>query len=941
MRRPLTVVRAVTAGDPPHMPGRSVLAAARPAGLGDWWTGLGDWWAGYQRDPIGTLTRLLHAVTRAAATWAPLALPGLAVAVTAVVLGAGWLGRRRRERMTAGARLITVLPPPEVDPAGGEALWANLVGLLRPPWRRLLVGQPHLGFEYVFSETGVKLQVWVPGVIPPDLVEQAIHAAWPGAHTTTTPATPPLPLTPVTISGDTGSDTGSDTDPHTPVSSDDASDEVSDGVPAGGAPQTIAAGRRLVVVGGQLRLGRSEALPIRTKFDTDPLRGMLGAPVGLGPGEHACVQILARPVTGRRVIRARRAARTAAAGTGGSPHPGGLLLDLGIEMLTGNFARSRRSTSTRAPLDPQTAMETTAVNRAIVGKQRGSQYATVIHYAVTTTVTPRPTRAATHAAVEAAGQVARGRAHALAAAFAAYTEHNRYSRTRLPDPAPTMAERRLGRGDLLSVPELAAIAHLPTDAHIPGLARAGAQAVAPPPGTPRPRAGVLRLGVTDTAPQRPVGLRIIDARHHLHVLGATGSGKSTLLAHLILDNIAQGIGGVLIDPKGDLVTDLLARLPAPVADRVVLLDADSPTRPPCLNPLDPATTMTCTAAGETGGGSGGGTESGGEAGGQRLATELVVDNVVSVFARIYSATWGPRTDDVLRAACLTLLQSHEVTTLADIPGLLTDPVVRARRVETVTDPVLQGFWDWYDALTDAGRAQVIAPLLNKLRAFLLRPFARDALAGGPADLDMNAVLDGGQILLVRIPQGRLGDETCRLIGSLVVARAWQAVTARAAQPQHVRRDAWLVMDECHKFLNLPYPMQDMLAEARGFRLAMTLAHQNLGQLTRDLREGIATNARSKVFFTSGPDDAHDLARHTVPRLTEHDISHLGKYHAAARLVVDEEQTPAFTLRTEPLPAPVPGRARFLRAHAARSRPDLPRPTPTPPDNGADPRFDDA
>lgn len=895
---------------------RNVFTTDRSAG---WPAGIVEWWDDYQRDPISTLTRLLDTLTRFAVEWAPTALPVLVVAVAAAGLGVRWQVRHRRNRLTGRARLITVLAPPEVDPAGGEALWANLVGLLHPPWRRLWAGQPHLGFEYVFSQNGVVLQVWVPGVIPPGLVERAIHAAWPGARTTTsTPAAPPLPLTP---------DTNTDTDE---ASFDDTEDDTEDGA------ATDARGRR-VVVGGQLRLARSEALPLRTKFDTDPIRGLLGAPVGLGPGEYACVQILARPVTGRRVLRARRAARAAAGGT--SNHPGGRLLDFGIEVLTGNFTRSRRSSSpTRAQVDPQTALETAALNRATVNKQRGPQYATVIHYAVATTVAARPTRKALRDATQAAGEITRGRAHALAAAFAVYTEHNRYGRTRLPDPARMMAQRRLGRGDLLSVPELAALAHLPTDPTIPGLARAGAQAVAPPPGTPRPGRAVLRLGVSDTAPERPVGLRVIDWRFHLHVLGATGSGKSTLLAHLILDSVARGLGGVLIDPKGDLVTDLLSRLPASVADRVFLLDADSPARPPCLNPLDLATTTTSRPDNITDGVDDE-TQAGGEPG--RLATQLVVDNLVSVFQRLYSATWGPRTDDVMRAACLTLLQSREVTTLADIPALLTDPAARASRVQTVTDPVLRGFWDWYDGLTDAARSQIIGPLLNKLRAFLLRPFARDTLAGGPADLDMARVLDEGQILLVRIPQGRLGDETCRLIGSIVVARVWQAATARAAQLPHQRRDAWLVLDECHKFLNMPYPIEDMLAEARGFRLALTLAHQNLEQLPKHLREGIATNARSKVFFTAGPGDATDLARHTRPRLTEHDLSHLGKYHAAARLVVNEEQTPAFTLRTEPLPAPVPGRARLLRAHAAHPRPALPRPTPPPLTPGVDPRHDDA
>jgi hypothetical protein len=205
--------------------------------------------------------------------------------------------------------------------------------------------------------------------------------------------------------------------------------------------------------------------------------------------------------------------------------------------------------------------------------------------------------------------------------------------------------------------------------------------------------------------------------------------------------------------------------------------------------------------------------------------------------------------------------------------------------------------------------------MNKLRAFLLRPFVRDALAAGASTVDLSAVLDGG-ILLCRIPKGSLGEETTRLIGSLVVARAWQATTARARVPQRQRRDASLVIDECHNFLNLPYPLEDMLAEARGFRVSMVLAHQHLGQLPRELKEGVSTNARSKVFFTAGPEDARELARHTAPRVSEHDLAHLGVYHAAARLVLHGQEAEPFTLVTQPLRGPVPGRARQIR-HLAR------------------------
>ncbi len=786
----------------------------------------------YLRDPLGAFQHVLTHLRDLALTWGPIAGPILTVAITAAIVARRRWRRRYHGKLVTDSRLVTVLAPPTVDPSGAITVWSNLVGLLRPGWRRRFSGQPHLGFELSFTDDGVHIRLWVPGLVPPGMVERAIEAAWPGAHTRTTPAKPPIPL-------------------------------------------SAAAGRQVEAVGGELRLARSEALPIRTDHQADPIRALLGAPVGLGPHERACVQILARPVAGHRVTKARRAARRVHAG--GSVNLVGRLLDAITPGKT-----PKPSTSTRTPqLDRQTSLEYGAQDRAVVEKLRANQFETRIRYAVATTVPDE----ATPGEIQAVREVLRGRGHAIASAFAAYSEHNYYRRVRLRHPVTVLADRRLGKGDLLSIPELAAIAHLPIDEAVPGLQRAGAKAVPPPPGIATTGDLIKPLGLSDSGHSRPVGLHVADARHHLHILGATGSGKSELMARMILDDAEAGRAVVVVDPKGDLISDILMRLPEELGEKVVLFDADSKSRPPVLNPLE-------------------GTDK-----------NRAVDNLVSIFSRIYASSWGPRTDDILRAGLLTLTAMPGTPTLNDLPKLLTVPAFRQRACDQIDDEVLKGFWSWYDDLSDASRAQVIAPLMNKVRGFLLRPFVRAAIAGGASTVDMDEVLNTGGICLVRIARDALGMETARLVGSIVVARTWQAATRRARVPQRKRRDCGLYVDECHNFLNLAYPLEDMLAEARGYKLSMTLAHQYLGQLPKELEEGISTNARSKVFFNASPEDAKRLARHTMPRLGDHDLSNLGVYHVAARLVLGSEEAPPFTAVTEKLPPAIPGRAKAIRKAA--------------------------
>jgi hypothetical protein len=437
--------------------------------------------------------------------------------------------------------------------------------------------------------------------------------------------------------------------------------------------------------------------------------------------------------------------------------------------------------------------------------------------------------------------------------------------------------RPLKRGFLLSVPELAALAHLPEQASLPGLLRAGARSVAPPPGL----AGSGKpLGVS-TVTGRPVAVAVPDSRYHLHVLGPTGVGKSTFIAQMALADFNAGRGAVVIDPKGDLVDDILNRIPNGREDQVDLLDPHDQV-PPGLNVLEGAD------------------------------KELVVDQTVGIFHRVFERFWGPRTDDILRSALLTLTSASD-TTLVDVPRLLTDEHWRRQLVRKIDDPVGVGsFWDWYDGLSEATQAQATGPVLNKLRAFLLRKSVRTIIGQPVSSIDIARCLDQGRLLLVRLPKGTLGEDTSSLLGSFVVARTWQAALARAGRPEEERADSTLYVDEVQNYLNLPTPVEDILAEARGYHLSICLAHQHLAQLRREMREGIAANARTKVYFQLSAPDASALGRDFEPQLAAHDLANLAAHNIAVRVCQNGQTTPAFTLATQPLNPAEAGRADEVR-----------------------------
>ncbi|WP_405087764.1 hypothetical protein [Microbispora sp. NBC_01389] len=232
------------------------------------------------------------------------------------------LVRLRHWPWSRGARCVEILAPPVADMPGAEALWGNLIGLLRPAWKRVLFGQPHLAFEYVFGVGGVTIRLWVPGVIPQHLVEHAIEAAWPSARTEVREATPPVPLTGLSY-------------------------------------------------GGQLKIARTERLPIRHDHNTDPIRALVGAAVGMPTWQRAAVQILIRPATGRRLISAIN---------GG---PAGLVRAV-LDLLTpGPSHQQLHPQHLRQYLKDRAAqLEESAEARAIRDKALQPRYVVAVRYAV-------------------------------------------------------------------------------------------------------------------------------------------------------------------------------------------------------------------------------------------------------------------------------------------------------------------------------------------------------------------------------------------------------------------------------------------------------------------------------------------------------------------------------------------------------------------------------
>jgi hypothetical protein len=428
------------------------------------------------------------------------------------------------------------------------------------------------------------------------------------------------------------------------------------------------------------------------------------------------------------------------------------------------------------------------------------------------------------------------------------------------------------RGRFFAVSELAAVIGWPIDGpDLPGLELGAAKRLVPSGALPE--SGRV-LGTSNFAGlSRPVAISPAASTRGLYVLGPTGTGKTSLIKNLIQADLAQGRGLAVVETNGDLINDLLDLIPPERIADVVLLDPTDRTHAVGFNPFvgspDPS---------------------------------LVADQLGELFQRLWKDFWGPRTGQLTHMGLLTLAR-RQGSTLLDLPRLFLDPAFRSPILAALDDPVgLEPDWRWFSSLSTREQATVIAPLLNKVRQFTARDTIR-AIIGQPSPAtSMKAIMADQKVLLVHLPKGLIGSETATLLGCLVLTALWQAAAERTALPPSQRLPFGLYVDEVQDFADAPIPWEEMFAQGRKYGLSLTVAHQNLDQLPRELREVVLANARSKAVFALSANDARKLEPLFAPALTAADLQSLDAYSVAATVALEDGSTARpVTLNTPPPP----------------------------------------
>jgi len=162
----------------------------------------------------------------------------------------------------------------------------------------------------------------------------------------------------------------------------------------------------------------------------------------------------------------------------------------------------------------------------------------------------------------------------------------------------------------------------------------------------------------------------------------------------------------------------------------------------------------------------------------------------------------------------------------------------------VTNPGVQQFFELEFEHGLAKRSDALSPILNKVGPWLTYPELCHIIGQTRSAFSVRELMDQGKILLVRVPQGVLGEEISNLLGALIVAKVQLAAQNRADAPEERRRPFYLYVDEFQNFATSSFAK--ILTEARAFKLGLVCANQYPEQLSKELQLAIAHNVGTTV-----------------------------------------------------------------------------------------------
>ena len=409
----------------------------------------------------------------------------------------------------------------------------------------------------------------------------------------------------------------------------------------------------------------------------------------------------------------------------------------------------------------------------------------------------------------------------------------------------------------LAISDLACFLLLPTgEEQIAGIPNVHPKLVTPPLGYNLNRNKTRSLAQTIEAESRPIQISAQVGKKHTVFLGSTGCGKTTTMSHLILSDIkSKHHSVVVVDAKGQLTHELLERTLTEHDEDIVVISPTS-KRIVGINPFE------LTKHG--------------------IEPEVIADYLLELFKGLYPEHFGIYSLDILSHSFLTLARIPN-TSLVMLPSLLTNQSFRNKLLRELEDPIgLESFWNWFELLSETQRHQMLNPILNKFRQFLLRPQLRAMLGQTNPNFSLAEIFKSRKIVLIPLNKAVIGSESAKLIGSIITSMLWMLILRQSSVEPSKRQSVFIYIDETPSFLGIPNSnLDEALSQSRQFNVGWNIGFQHLAQMSPQLKAGIESNVANKIVFGLNLNEARDMAKSTL-EISKEDFYSLPPFWAYIR-----------------------------------------------------------
>ena len=432
---------------------------------------------------------------------------------------------------------------------------------------------------------------------------------------------------------------------------------------------------------------------------------------------------------------------------------------------------------------------------------------------------------------------------------------------------------------MLNVEELATLYHMPSmGVGTPNVFWVSSRKLEPPHNLPLvgtvPDTELNVIGETNFRGHREkFGIKTVDRRRHIYIIGKTGMGKSVLLENMIHSDVNRGKGIAVIDPHGDLADAVIDFIPAHRTNDVVILDPSDVSHPFAFNMLEYTDNAN--------------------------KRNLMASGLLGVFKKMYAESWGPRLEHILRN-CLLALVEYPNTSMLGIMRILVDAEYRKKVVASVENPMVKSFWnDEFGKMQEKMRTEAISPIQNKVGQFLSSPMIRNIVGQVKSTVNIRFMMDTGKIIIVNLSKGKIGEDNSSLLGSMLITKFQLDAMSRADIDEKKRTDFYLYVDEFQNFATDAFAT--ILSEARKYKLNLVMANQYVAQMPEEVRDAVFGNVGTSLCFQVGFDDAEYFSNQFSEEVLPNDIITLPKYNCYTKLMIDGMPSPTFSISTLPPP----------------------------------------